>query len=48
MVVSPTIEKLFLEYINEMRETPGGFMDLLEPEAIKEDHHKTLGKKSEE
>ena len=44
MSTSPTIEKLFLEYIDEMGKKPGGFIGILDPEHLNKGDPKTLGK----
>jgi hypothetical protein len=44
MSTSPNIEKLFMEYMKVMGETPGGFIGILDPEHIKKGDPKTLGK----
>lgn len=43
MNTSLNIEKLFLEYIRDMGETPGGFIGLLYPETLEEGVPKKLG-----
>lgn len=44
MNTSLNIEKLFLEYIRDMGETPGGFIGLLNPEILEEGDPKKLGR----
>lgn len=44
MSTSPNIEKLFLEYLKNMGENPGGFIGLLDPEYIENGDPKVLGK----
>jgi len=42
MNTSLNIEKLFLKYIRDMGETPGGFIGLLNPETLEEGDPKKL------
>lgn len=43
MVTSNNIEKLFLEYLKDVGETPGGFMGILNLELLEEGDPKALG-----
>ena len=43
MSTSPNIERLFLDYIKDMGENPGGFIGLLKPEHLEKGDPKTLG-----
>ena len=44
MSTSPQIEKLFLEYMEEIGEKSGGFMGILDSDHLTEGNPKTLGK----
>ena len=44
MTTSPIIEKLLLEYINKIGESPGGFAGILKIEHLENGDPKTLGK----
>lgn len=44
MTTSPNIEKLFLKYVEDMGEYPGGLIGLLKLENLEEGDPKTLGK----
>ncbi|WP_414469207.1 hypothetical protein [Methanobacterium sp. ACI-7] len=44
MSTLPNIERLFLEYIEDMGESPGGFISILKPEHLENGDPKTLGK----
>jgi len=41
---SPKLEKLFLTYINDIGETPGGFFSFLSPEIIEEGDPSKIGR----
>lgn len=44
MTTSPNIEKLFLKYMEDIGENPGGLIGFLKPENLEEGDPKTLGK----
>ncbi|HEY0196007.1 MAG TPA: hypothetical protein VGC02_00390 [Methanobacterium sp.] len=44
MSTNPTIEKLFYNYRENMGESPGGFLGLLNPESLEIGDPKSLGK----
>lgn len=44
MKYSPNIEKLFLEYIEDIGETPGGCISICDPKILEEGDPKKLGR----
>ncbi len=45
---SPELEKLFLKYIDEMGETSGGFIGIVNPDVIEEGNPREIGQQLQE